>query len=199
MSVRAKRGYLAGAVAAAEVFLCLAALLSLPKTAGACTCAPAASPAEALAGADAVFAGEAVAISPLGRPPYRLSSTDPVAVEFRVSRVWKGPRRETLIVETEFFEMSCGYEFKKGRKYIVYTWEGARTGLCTRTAPAWMAFADFVALGPGRPPESTPNGGAGGGGACSAPESSVGSAADVSALVLLAGAVALSIRRRTRL
>ena len=192
--VSAKRLVLVAGLAVA-----LLALLAGAQPAHACSCAPSGSPAEALERANAVFAGEVVAIRPRGTSPYRLSSADPVTVEFRVSRVWKGPRRETLTVETERSEISCGYEFKKGRKYIVYTWQGTRTGLCTRTAPAWMAFADFVALGQGSRPESAPTTDAGGGMVCGATSGKGDRRMEVATVGLLAGVVALSIRRRPRL
>ncbi len=175
------------------------ALLAGAEPVHACSCAPSGSPAEALERADSVFAGEVTSVKFSGTSPYRLSSSALVTVEFRVTRVWKGPRWPTLTVETERSEISCGFEFKEGQNYIVYTWEGRRTGLCTRTAPAWMAFADFAALGPGQPPESTPAARVSGGGACSAPANSGGSATDVTALALLAGVIALGIRRRPRL
>ena len=176
----------------------LLALLAGVESAHACTCGPSGSPAEALERADAVFAGKVTSITFKGTSPYRLSSADPVEVEFRVSRVWKGPRRETHTVETENSGISCGYQFKKGQTYIVYATDGY-TGLCTRTAPAWMAFADLVALGPGQPPVPTPAADTGGGGACSAPANSGGSGTDVSALALVAGVAALGMRRWPRL
>ena len=145
-----------------------------------------------------MFAGEVVAIRALGHPPYRLSSADPVGVEFRVSQVWKGPRRETMTIETEASGISCGYRFKKGRHYIVYAQEG-KTGMCTRTAPSWRAFADLVALGEGWRPEATPAGDASGGGACLASASSGNNPTDVAALALLVGVIGLGFRRKTRL
>ena len=199
LSLRAKRGNLVAATVAGVFALGLVALFALPRPAHACLCAPSGSPTEALAEADAVFAGEVVAIRALGHPPYRMSSADPVEVEFRVSKVWKGPRRESLTVETEASGISCGYQFKKGRKYIVYAREG-RTGMCTRTAPSWWAFADLVALGEGWRPETTPPArGTTSGGACLAPGSSSGNPADLTVLVLLTGIIGLGFRRKTRL
>ena len=176
----------------------LMALFALPNPAHACLCAPPGSPAEALASADAVFAGEVVAIRALGHPPYRLSSADPVAVEFRVRRVWKGPRRETITIETEASGISCGYQFKKERRYIVYAREG-KTGMCTRTAPAWMAFADLVALGPGSQPEAAPTTKAGSGMVCGGAAQTGDRRMEVAAVGLLAGVIALGVRRRPRL
>ncbi len=178
--------------------VCLLTTLALPKPAQACSCAPAGPPAEALAEADAVFAGKVTAIKPLGHPPFRLSSADPVEVEFQVSRVWKGPRLETTVIETELSETSCGYEFKKGGTYIVYVHDG-RTGLCTRTSPAWRAFQDLVALGPGSRPESGPTTSTGNGMVCGAAAGNGGQRMGVATVGLLAGVIALGIRRRPRL
>ncbi len=177
----------------------LLAFLAGAEPAHACSCAPSGSPAEALERADAVFAGEVTSVQFSGTSPYRLSSSALLTVEFRVTRVWKGPRLPKLTVETERSEISCGYEFKEGQHYIVYIWEGNRTGLCTRTAPAWMAFADFVALGPGHRPEASPDTKRAEGGACAAPSIPGLKPMDIASLSLLVGVIALGIRRRPRL
>lgn len=176
----------------------LLALLAGVESAHACTCGPSGSPAEALERADAVFAGKVTSITFKGTSPYRLSSADPVEVEFRVSRVWKGPRRETRTVETENSGISCGYQFKKGQTYIVYATDGY-TGMCSRTAPAWRAFADLMALGPGRQSEAAPGNETSGGGACAAAADTDDKPMDIAALALLAGVAALGMRRRPRL
>ena len=184
--------------------------LALPKPAHACYCGDSGSPREAMAEADAVFFGKVVTIQAPG-PRFRkgqlgISSADLVTVEFRVRRVWKGPIRDTLSVQTERSEISCGFEFKEGREYIVYTWRGNRTGLCTRTAPAWLAARDFAALGFGNGPESagapagnlsdTPTSG---GPRCNAPARPGRNRMDLAALGLLAGAVILGARPKRRL
>ena len=117
----ARRITLVGSTGVVAVVLCLLTLLVPANTAHACSCASAGSPAEALADADAVFAGEVTSVKFSGTSPYRLSSAALVTVEFGVSRIWKGPRLATLTVETERREVSCGFEFKKGQHYIVYT------------------------------------------------------------------------------
>ncbi len=198
MPLRERRGSLVGMAAALGLALCLLAALALPKPAHACSCGPVGSPAEALADADSVFAGKVTSIRPLGHPPFRLSSADPVGVEFQVSRVWKGPRRETAVIETELSEISCGYEFKKGGTYIVYANDG-RTGLCSRTSPAWRAFEDLMALGLGQNPEASPDAKAAAGGTCARPETKGAKPVDIASASLLAGAIALGIRRRPRL
>ena len=204
LSLRAKRGNLVIVAGAVGVALCLLALLAGGESAHACTCAPSGSPEEALAEADAVFAGEATSVKVHGGP-FRRSSADPVTVEFKVSRVWKGPHADTLTVETVRSEMSCGFEFKKGRKYIVYTY-GGETGLCTRTAPTWMAFRDFAMLGEGWRPETpsvsdgdTPAAESANGGGCHPAAHGGRNQADVAMLGLLAGLAWFGIRRRTSL
>ncbi len=135
------------------VALCMLTLLAMPKPAHACSCARSGSPKQALKEADGVFLGRVTSMMVLSREAGRLSSADPVFVEFKVARVWKGPRHETLTVETERMGLSCGFEFAVGRRYVVYAYDGY-TGLCTRTAPMWLAARDFAALGLGQSPAS---------------------------------------------
>ena len=198
LSLRAKRGNLAIVAVTLIAVTGYMILFALPDAAHACSCAPPGSPAEALAEADAVFAGEVTVVRPLGHPPFRLSSADPVAVEFQVSRVWKGPRLETAVIETEWSEISCGYEFKEGGTYIVYAQDGS-TGLCTRTSPAWRAFQDLVTLGPGSRPESVPTTSTGNGMGFGAAAGNGDQRMGVATVGLLAGVIALGIRRRPRL
>jgi len=204
-----KRGNLVGAGIAAGIFLCLLTIFALPRPAHACLCASSGSPREAMAEVDAVFFGKVVATQTPG-PRLRngewvISSADPMTVEFDVIRVWKGPIRQNLSVQTERYEASCGFGFKEGRRYIVYAYDG-HTGLCTRTAPAWLAARDFAALGLGQYPESsgapddklseTPTSGGTG---CNAPTRPGRSRTDFAALGLLAGAVILGARPKRRL
>ena len=196
----AQRGYLVVAPWMLAVVLGLLIPLALPKPAYACLCSSSGSPKEAMAKADAVFFGRVTATTALNRPDGSLSSADPVTVEFDVIGVWKGPPRETLTVETERSGISCGFEFKEGRRYIVYTWGGNRTGVCTRTAPIWLAARDFAVLGRGSPPESAPDArpnpepvaalptdAPSRGSGCGKSEKAGGSPTDLAPLILLAG------------
>ena len=191
--------------------LSLLALLMFPKPAHACMCGDSGSPREAMAKADEVFFGRVTGMTVRSRESGLISSADPVTVEFDVIRVWKGPLRETLTVETERMGISCGYEFKEGRRYIVYTWGGNRTGLCTRTAPVWLAARDFAALGLGRSPELIAEGlptpapivepaakNQPSGGGCGNTASASHNPADLAPLALLAGTLWLGARRRRR-
>ena len=127
---------------------------AVPGPTQACSCASSGSPKEALARADAVFAGKATAVQVLTNTN---SSNDPVTVRFDVNRVWKGPSEDTIVITTERSGISCGYEFKEGRRYLVYARYG-ETGLCTRTRPAALAPRDFAELGPGWQPGFISNG-----------------------------------------
>ena len=210
LSLPAKRGNLVWIAATVGVALCLLTLLALPKPAYACSCGHSGSPREAMAEADAVFTGRVTAVTVHQDDPRWFSGVDPVTVEFKVRSVWKGPRRKTLTVETARHGASCGFEFKEGREYIVYSYYGS-TGLCTRTAPTWMALRDFAVLGSGwkpasisdsaptaehvPPPESTPAPRSAG---CGATPASDGGPADVAALGLVAGMVLLTASRRRK-
>ena len=98
-------------------------LMADVEPANACSCARSGSPKEALADADAVFAGKAIAVQLLTNTN---SSADPVTVSFDVNRVWKGPRQDTIVITTERSGISCGYEFKEGRRYFVYAYVTAK-------------------------------------------------------------------------
>ena len=141
-----------GSIVGAVILVTLVSL-ALTEPVHACSCAGSDSPKNALRKADAVFFGRVAAMTIVQRHPEKISTSDPVLVEFSVSRVWKGPLSETMTVETERSGISCGYEFSVGHLYIVYAYDGY-TGSCMRTRPVWLAARDFAALGSGERPES---------------------------------------------
>lgn len=98
----------------------------------ACDCGP--LPAEeALAGADAVFAGVVADVASPWRGLTR-SSADPVTVTFDVGTVYKGAVPVNARVQTARESPSCGYPFVAGQRYLVHVRVDAdgiwRTGLC---------------------------------------------------------------------
>ena len=174
-------------------------LLAYPQPAQACSCADPGSPSEAMEWADMVFTGQVSSMTINRESPVILSGADLVTVEFQASQVWKGPQRELLSVTTEWSEVSCGYEFEEGGRYLVYARDG-HTGFCTRTAPTWMAIVDFAALGEGwRPglasyqPDGEAPGDSGRGFGCTAPLSA--DALDGTFLVFLGIVAGLVIQR----
>ena len=57
-----------------------------------------------------------------------------------------------MYVATRKSEDGCGFGFRLGEEYIVYSYNGW-TWLCTRTAIMEMAKEDLVELGEGRSPQ----------------------------------------------
>jgi hypothetical protein len=127
----------------------------------ACDCIPTPSVAQALEGADVVFAGKAVSVR-----GHRAS--------FRVERVWKGslPANVVSFMHEIFIERrggkrrvivresSCDFDFTEGESYLVYA-KGRRLKpiWCSRTTPLKWAKTDLEELGKGYPPSSTSEGG----------------------------------------
>lgn len=178
-------------------------------SATACSCVPL-TPAQAFERADTVFVGEVTSFKTksglFGR-----SSIDPTTVNFKVMEVWKGPRRGTLTIGTVRSEVSCGYEFQEGLRYLVYARDG-RTRLCDRTALTIQATEDLAALGDGwkpepsnetvRAPTAEPVHGTdstSGGDSCNATSRAGSGQFNAAFLGVLAGAIALGIGRRRRL
>lgn len=121
--------WLVAAVVAAPAVLLDAA------PAGACSCAMA-DDAQAVARADAVFAGVAVdraraAPRPAGDGSF---GSAPVAWAFDVRRVFKGPVGEHQELWSEADSAACGTGFELGATYLVFaSADGGRlnTGLCS--------------------------------------------------------------------
>ena len=145
-----------------STFLIRATLLLLLATAGAawlhfnvtsataCSCVEL-TPAQAFERADTVFVGR-VASFKVRSGIFGQSSIDPAEAKFVIEQVWKGSRQETLTIRTVRSEVSCGFEFRDGLRYLVYARDG-QTGLCDRTALAIQAAEDLAALGDGWQPE----------------------------------------------
>ncbi|MFL6375638.1 MAG: hypothetical protein ACJ73D_13305, partial [Pyrinomonadaceae bacterium] len=87
----------------------------------------------------AVFMGEVISID---------NAWPDSIVTFRVGKVWKGTKSDTIVVKTSHQGSACGFNFTKGESYLVYAYnDGAlRTSICTRTAPAGYASDDTKKL-----------------------------------------------------
>ena len=178
------------------------------EPASACSCIEL-TPAEAFERADAVFVGEVTTFK-VRSGPFGKSSIDPTTVEFAVSEVWKGPRQESMTIRTVRSEVSCGFEFDEGLKYLVYARDG-QTGLCDRTALTIRASGDLAALGQGWQPGGASDGPSDdvaqskdaeqprSGATCAAAIADRRQPADFAGLGLLAGAVILGARPKRRL
>ncbi|MEW5930677.1 MAG: hypothetical protein AB1941_24720 [Gemmatimonadota bacterium] len=132
--------------------LLLSAALSAapcPPAAARCSCIPPRPPGEALAQADAVFAGRVVSVTERreedpGHPggPY-------LEVRIVPGRRWKGAAADTVTVRTADNSAACGYAFETGGEYLVYAAgeDALRVNLCSRTRPLADAGEDLAALG----------------------------------------------------
>ncbi|WP_341346770.1 hypothetical protein [Paenibacillus sp. FSL H3-0469] len=143
------------ALCALIVFMTL--LTVRPQVTYACSCAVFPSPLEALEKSTAVFEGTVVSM----KEEFKLvqSSADPVQVTFQVGARWKGDMGEQVTVSTAQSGASCGFQFTKGERYIVYAGEekagdGGGTAkltvsFCSRTAFFSGAEEDLNELGAG--------------------------------------------------
>ena len=128
-----------------------------PRLASACSCAAPPGPLEALEQADAVFTGEVTGTS-------RQLRNSSVATRIRLIRSYKGGMQSSVTIYSADNSAACGFSFEKGKKYLVYAYEGEgelRTSICTRTTTLEMAEQDLAALGDGTEIRSS-QGGCGG-------------------------------------
>ncbi len=117
----------------------------------ACSCEHIVSFAEALQLAPILFSGEVVSVQPV---EIQLGLSR-MLVEFRVDKVWNGPRHETVYAITNRGEESCGYEFRVGKRYIVHagqTEDYIHTGFCSETSLYSEAQEHLELLGDGADP-----------------------------------------------
>jgi hypothetical protein len=117
----------------------------------ACDCAPFPEPKKALEKATAVCLAEVTKVEEDG---------DHRTVTLKVEKWWKGGEAAELKVSTHKNGATCGYAFKQGGKYLIYT--GAedknktlRVSLCSRTRTEKQAEmdGDFKELGEGKAPK----------------------------------------------
>jgi hypothetical protein len=134
----------------ASVALAMGALFLCASEASACDCeAGTIPPLEALAQADAVFAGLVIEIdAPFAegvfdpRARRRVRRLDaPRLCRFLVDASWKGVQGDTLVVITS--GSSCTYKFERGRRYLVYAYtqpfplKGFGSGRRGDPGPTW--------------------------------------------------------------
>jgi hypothetical protein len=138
------------------LFIVVSLILLNIAIVSACSCVQPAPPKESLEQSTAVFAGKVVDINVSGGAA--ISSADPVTVTFEVSKIWKGLDNESLVLTTARDGASCGYSFKQGEEYLVYTYgEGDKlsTGICSRTRLLASAKDDLQELGDGSLPANS--------------------------------------------
>ncbi len=126
----------------------------------ACDCAEPGTPSEELKEATAVFSG---IVADIDRIDSDLTEYE-YKVRFYVEKIWKGISDKTVVVSTGMGGGDCGYEFREGERYFVYTHGDSSSlgvGICSRTKPLSAAEDDLSSLGEGKTPFSqsgTPSG-----------------------------------------
>lgn len=117
------------------------------STAWACSCVE--GPLEsAVSEAGAIFSGEVFEILDV---PGSDSFIRQRAITLRIEDSWKGLEADatTVTLLTSSQGSTCGYDFRKGQRYLVYAfrWKGSwSTNLCTRTMPIADAEEDLTFL-----------------------------------------------------
>jgi len=122
-----------------------------------CDCSPSGYPIQEMNESAAVFIGRVSAIRYVDSTLLKeeiISSSDRIIVSFDVEKIWKGEKKPTLNVETGVTTKTCGYPFKVGESYLVYTFyqlggsdsTTLLTSLCSRTRPLADATEDIEEL-----------------------------------------------------
>ncbi len=127
-------------------------LLLQPERSYACSCIWPDSPSEELANSAAVFMGRVVSVREFERGDNSANSLDPTTVEFDVQTVWKGSNYSTMFLTTFRDESACGFQFREGETYVVYSHDGSTVNICNRTRRLSDAAPDLAELGERRMP-----------------------------------------------
>ena len=143
-------------------------LLLSAESASACMCGDTPSVAEARRNATVVFLGKVVSseYQKGAKYPDGHDAGEELTMRFRVERWWKGNLTPEVVLFTEQYQApdlsisvsTCAYQFKVGRRYIVYAGmiDGRlRAVYCSRTSEAEKAGEDLRLLGRGRKPRGT--------------------------------------------
>lgn len=119
-------------------------LLLFPRPAFACSCIGDVPLCQSFWQADAVFSGEVVSFDKVD--PKQLLSRRVARV--RVDRAWRGTIRGTVDVGTGSGHADCGYTFRTGKQYLIYTYRGKdgslTTSVCSPTKLLDKAAADLA-------------------------------------------------------
>ena len=128
---------------------------SFPSITSACSCAEVPSIEEEFEHSKAVFSGKVIDI----KDQVNLKGHKSKSVLFEVTNTWKGIEQSQIIIATGQGHGDCGYDFSKGKDYLVYAKESIVYGgkplvsvMCDRTDILSSSQEDLEVLGEGRPP-----------------------------------------------
>jgi hypothetical protein len=133
----------------ALLFTFAACLLGAGRALG-CSCVGPVPPCHEYGRASAVFVGTVTGLktNKRGKGSYDLT---PRVFRFSVERAFSGVEGAEVEVATGRGGGDCGYNFRRGEKYLVYAYRGAEggrltTGICSRTRPYLAAAEDLEFL-----------------------------------------------------
>jgi len=136
----------------------MAASAFAAEPAGACSCDLMPDVQTAFDEADAVFTGEVVALHVLvetggQKNAEHLKYGETLRASVLVSAKFKGDIGSMVLLETGRDSGSCGYGFRVGERYLIYSYFYDRephrpltTGICTRTVPLHEGTSDLIQL-----------------------------------------------------
>lgn len=116
----------------------------------ACSCFPLRSPNEEMNESTAVFSGQVIRINIPDHFGGMRSVGNPLTATFTVYKIWKGPHKNPIVIQTTRDSASCGYNFEVGQEYLVYSYgspSNLQTNICTRTTSLDNANVDLQAIG----------------------------------------------------
>ena len=133
---------------------------SFPSIASACSCAERPTVQEEFERSKAVFSGKVVDIEERRSVKgYTVKS-----VLFEVTNTWKGVEQSQIIITTGQGHGDCGYDFTKGKEYVVYANESTMYGveslvttMCDLTGLLSSSQKDLEVFGEGQPPSEEVN------------------------------------------
>jgi hypothetical protein len=122
----------------------------------ACSCAQPQTVNDQFSRSEAVFAGKVLEV----KEQKNVNGSMTRAALFDVSRIWKGGTESQIIIHTGSGGGDCGFNFEKGKEYLVYAGTSTMYGgkellvtiMCDRTVALDQAKADLAVLGAGKIP-----------------------------------------------
>jgi hypothetical protein len=122
----------------------------------ACSCAQPQAVKDQFSRSEAVFSGKVLEV----KEQRNVNGSMTKAALFDVSRIWKGGTDSQIIVHTGSGGGDCGFNFEKGKDYLVYAAPSSMYGgkellvtiICDRTVGLNQAQEDLAVLGAGKIP-----------------------------------------------
>jgi len=117
-----------------KIILTIIFVMGFSQVASACSCRPEKSVEEAFSGANNVFTGAVIKGEVIKDEQYPYGNFE---YEIKIIEGFKAAQSSTITIKTKRSTASCGFNFKLGKRYLVYTYvkdeDEIWVGLCSRT------------------------------------------------------------------